>query len=163
MMVELGTIYSSQKQRELFKNGPLRQTWAKQYPQIFDFDDQRIAESQPNYHFFEWLCAVLFYNTFGYLSLLEQYEFKIHSEKQKKLATILPEPLVRFILDHKAHTGAQCPDLLVYAPDFSDWFFCEIKGPGDKIGNKQKALFEEIVNRTGKEIGLLCFRERLNL
>jgi hypothetical protein len=40
-----------------------------------------IAQSQPSYHFFEWLAAVLVFQTFGYLSLLEQYEFKAHERK----------------------------------------------------------------------------------
>ena len=36
----------------------------------------------------------------------------------------------------------QAPDLLVYKPDFSDWFFCEVKGGKDRLREEQESRFE---------------------
>lgn len=44
----------------------------------------------------------------------------------------------------------QCPDLLVYAPDRSDWFFVEVKGPRDRLRPKQRDYFDELTSVTGR-------------
>ena len=53
----------------------------------------------------------------------------------------------------------QAPDLLMYAPDYSDWFFCEVKGPTDRLRSEQREYFEAIAELCGKKIGVLRFRE----
>ena len=59
--------------------------------------------------------------------------------------------------DRTEHGRAQGPDLLVYARDFSDWFFCEVKGPGDRLHPEQKRKFEALAAASGKPVRLLRF------
>jgi hypothetical protein len=150
-----------QHQRELFKNGELIKQWAIQYPFIFDEQDKNIAEhqAQAGYHFFEWLAAIVIYESLGLLSLIEQYEFAVHQRKQKVLNQILPTKVQLIIRDHKADFGnIQCPDLLVYAPDYSNWFFCEVKGPNDQLGQKQDKFFEALINVGERPIWMIKFK-----
>ena len=59
-------------ERELFASGELWQQWVREYPNIFDEDDRRLARSQAKLgiHFYEWQAAVLLYQTMGYHSLV---------------------------------------------------------------------------------------------
>ena len=50
---------------------------------------------------------------------------------------------------------AQPPDLLMYAQDLSDWFFCEVKGPGDRLRAEQLSKFEALAETSGKAVRLL--------
>jgi VRR-NUC domain len=95
-------------------------------------------------------------HTTGYLSLVEKYEFAIHSRKQQIVAQLLPHP-VRGLLRDRSHGRAQAPDLLMYAEDFSDWFFCEVKGPRDRIRDEQVRKFGLLAEMTGKPVRLLEF------
>ena len=56
----------------------------------------------------------------------------------------------------------QCPDLLVYHPDLSDWFFCEVKGPRDSLRPEQIELFREMEHTTGKDVYVVNFGELKN-
>lgn len=131
------------------------------YPEIFDKDDERLVESQAKHssHFYEWLAAVLIYNLTGYFSLVEKYQFKNHLTKRDKLKKILPDDLVEIINDSKMK-GAQFPDLLVYKEDFSDWFFCEVKGPTDFLRKSQIELFDQIELISKKEIRIIQFERK---
>jgi hypothetical protein len=72
-----------------FVSGELWWQWAKEYPQIFDGQYIQIAKNQAGpkmrYHFHEWLAAVLIFHTYGYLSLIEQYEFKAAPERKPEV------------------------------------------------------------------------------
>ena len=46
----------------------------------------------------------------------------------------------------------QAPDLLVYKPDFSDWFFCEVKGPHDHMRPVQSAFFEALSSLSSRPV-----------
>jgi hypothetical protein len=155
-IVRLTTIEYTESQRDRFRSGELVKIWAKQYPRIFDKDDIRITRKQPNYHFFEWLAAVIIYNSTGYLSLIEKYEFQNHRRKQKILRKLMTNEQIIQIYLH----GAQCPDLLVYSPDHKDWFFCEVKGSRDKLRKEQIRYFERLCKVTGKRIYLIEFKEK---
>ena len=148
-------------------SGELWRQWAKEYPQIFDEQDIQIAEKgagpEMRFHFFEWLAAVLIFHSYGYSSLIEQYEFKkAHKRKQDALKHLLPCEVFRFVTDRKERFerfgGAQCPDLLSYSPDYSDWFFCEVKGPGDKLQESPSRLFDELARISGKPIRMMYFQ-----
>lgn len=110
------------------------------------------------YHFHEWLGAVLLHESTGYLALVEQYEFPVHKRKFEILRRLGSDDLLRLIADRATWGGVQCPDLLVYSPDLSGWFFCEVKGPGDKIRDVQRQYFEAIGRVSGKDIALLTLR-----
>lgn len=154
-----GCFEYSETQRELFKAGILWKRWIRDYPDLFDKDDERLVESQAayNYHFYEWLAAVLLYNLTGYLSLVEKYQFQNHLVKRNKLEKLLPGELLKTVYDSKRR-GAQFPDILAYRDDYSDWFFCEVKGPNDFIRKGQVDLFGQIERLTRKEVRIIRFK-----
>jgi hypothetical protein len=95
MLTELREFGYRPQQWERFVSGELWRQWTKEYPQIFDEQDIQLAISQAGpkmrYHFHEWLAAVLIFHTYGYLSLIEQYEFKAaHERKQAVMKLLLP-------------------------------------------------------------------------
>ena len=159
MFTEIGMFEYHPAQRARFVDGSLRQKWCQQYPLLFDKEDQLIAEHQPRYHFFEWLAAILLYNCTGYLSLVEQYEFRRHARKQRILRKLLSSSVLELIYDRQAYKKTQCPDLLVYAPDMSDWFFCEVKGPQDRLQSVQKEYFEALAKLSEVDIRIIRFRK----
>ena len=151
----IGTVPFHPSQRERFGSGELAPEWARRYPKLFDEDDLRLATSQPYYHFFEWLGAIVLFNTTGYLSLVEKYEFRAHPRKVQIVEQLVPPEA----LEAMRGGEAQCPDLLVYAPDLSDWFFCEVKGPRDRLRPVQKQYFASLSTRCAKPVYVLRFRE----
>jgi hypothetical protein len=100
------------------------------------------------------------FQTHGYLSLIEQYEFKkAHERKQTVIKGLLPPKVLTSVTVHKhCFGGVQCPDLLTYSPDYSDWFFCEVKGPRDRLQESQSQFFEELARVSGKQIRVVRFR-----
>ena len=147
---------TSQIQRGLFKDGILARQWAETYPSIFDAQDLKIALNQPDYHFYEWLAAVMFWHSIGYLSLVEKYEFKRHKRQQEILRKLIPSDLFVLVTDHRQEFGnTQVPDLLVYAPDMSDWFFCEVKGGTDRLRPEQENEFRIFSELSKKPIYMI--------
>jgi hypothetical protein len=159
------TFFYSKRQRDRFKKRELFKEWYKQYPQIFDEDDFRITVEQSKGHYFEWLSAILIFHNSGYLSLVEKYQFKSHKRKHdilKQFASSgqITAELYDLIINGKKNGfgNSQCPDLFVYLPDGSDWYFCESKG-ADVITLSQKRYFEKLCRVSGKKIQLMKFRE----
>lgn len=147
-------------QKERFISGELWREWVAQYRNmLFDEDDYRLAENQAalGYHFYERLAAILIFQSMGYYSLVEEYEFKKHKRKQNILHQLVSADLLALIDNRETYGNVQCPDLLAYAPDFSDWFFCEVKGPKDRLRSRQEDYFRAIVEVTGKSIRLIEF------
>lgn len=148
--------------RERFQSGAGVRDWYEQFRGIlFDGDDLRLAESQPSYHFYEWLGAVVMHQATGYRCLLQKYQFAAHPHKQETLARLIPATLAA-IFDGQVARGEggnrmQGPDLLMYAPDESAFFFCEVKGPNDDLRPKQIRFFESVAEATGQRIELLRF------
>jgi hypothetical protein len=119
---------------------------------LFDEQDYMIAHNRPTYHFGEWLTAIHLYHAHGHHSLLEQYEFPSHKRKQLMVDRILPEPTRLLLREKVGHPGPQCPDLLVFRPDFSDWFFCEVKRPGESVSKSQRQFFAQLEEASGKPV-----------
>jgi hypothetical protein len=151
-----GRILFTEEQRKRFRSGELVKEWFRIYKEIFDEDDFRITLKQNSYHFFEWLAAIVIYNTTGYLSLVEKYRCKNHPRKQKILHKLFSDEIVAKI----CRGGVQNPDLLCYRQDFKDCFFCEVKGLRDRIRLVQKERFRELEQLTGKEIYLIEFKKK---
>jgi hypothetical protein len=89
----IATVNVVPSQRARWQNGHLAQEWRTRFPNLFDDDDLRIATSQPNVHFYEWLGAVVLHHATGYLSLVEKYEFATHPRKQQIVTQLLPVPV----------------------------------------------------------------------
>lgn len=159
-ITDIGTIEILRSQRDLWRSGGLAPEWARRFPEPFDEDDVRLVEGQGPYgwHFVEWLAAMVLYHTTGYLSLVSKYEFAKHLRKQELVEKVLPPGVLAILRDRTEHGSAQGPDLLVHARDFSDWFFCEAKGPRDRLRAEQERKFEALATVTGKPMRLLHFR-----
>lgn len=147
-------LYTS-AQREAFRSGVLLEEWASRYPQLFDERDIEITRKQLNYHFFEWLAAILLYESTGYLSLVEKYETASHARKLEAFRKAVPGAVYEFVLQNRSGV----PDLFVYAPDLSSWFFCEIKGPKDILRPHQIARHAELEKVSGKPVVILGLKE----
>jgi hypothetical protein len=156
-ITKIATANVVRSQRERWQSGHLAQEWRTRFPNLFDDDDLRLANSQPAIHFYEWLGAVVLHHTTGYLSLVEKYEFATHPRKQQIVAQLLPSP-VRDALRDRNQGHAQAPDLLMYAEDLSDWFFCEVKGPRDRLRDEQVRKFGLLADMTSKPVRLIEFR-----
>ncbi|MGA3116960.1 MAG: VRR-NUC domain-containing protein [Syntrophobacteraceae bacterium] len=146
------------REKARFHAGSLRIEWAAQYPQVFDEQEERIAANQAGGHFFEWFAAVHLYETTGWLSLVESYQFKIQKWKRNVLQKLGASELLEFF-DSQGKAGfgrRQAPDLLVYAPDLSEFYFCEVKGPKDRLRPVQIEYFRAMAKAAGgKEVVIL--------
>ena len=155
-ITKIAPIQVDPAQRARWQSRNLALEWRQKFPDLFDDDDLRIAKSQPNIHFYEWLGAIVLHHTTGYLSLVEKYEFATHPRKQQIVAQLLPGH-VRDALRDRSQGRAQAPDLLMYAEDLSDWFFCEVKGPRDRLREEQVRKFEHLADMTSKPVRVLEF------
>lgn len=156
-ITQLGTVDVVRSQVERWRSGHLAQGWKARFPDLFDEDDLRVATTQPGSHFYEWLGAIVLHHTTGYRSLVEKYEFATHPRKQQIVSQLMPSE-VRDALRDRIHGRAQAPDLLMYAEDLSDWFFCEVKGPRDRLRDEQIRKFGRLADMTSRPIRLLEFR-----
>src|SRR3954447_5717786 len=66
-------------------------------------------------------------------------------------ALLAPE-IQAALRDRVEHGSAQPPDLLMYAPDLSDWCFCEVKGPADALRPQQVRKFDALATMTGRPV-----------
>jgi hypothetical protein len=147
------TYHTSQRQR--FQDGFLVSEWASRYPVLFDERDIELATNQPNYHFFEWLSAVLLYESTGYLSLLENYSAKNHPAKLESFRTIVPNEISDSVIQNQSGI----PDLFCYHPTTKDWMFFEVKGGRDKIRSNQEQRIAELEALSGKPIWIINLKE----
>ena len=146
------------EQREAFARGPLREHWFESYPDIFDDRDVRNVRNRPERHFYEWLVAVSLYHATGRLSLVEKYPFA-HARKQESLRRLGADRLLAFFraqwtagTSENAFGRLQPPDLLLYDPAGTDYVFCEVKGPGDRLRPEQVAYFLALQEATVRPV-----------
>lgn len=154
-MVQFDFLFSYHTaQQERFRSGELADLWYERYGDVlFDKEDLRLAKSQPQNHFFEWLAAVLLHEATGYRSLIEKYTSRNHLRK----IGIFKDLVGPDFCDWAFANGAGFPDLFVYHPHSGDWFFAEVKGGADRERAHQTARFMEISNRcrrTVRRVGL---------
>ena len=126
-------------QRERFRAGSLAEEWAARYPMLFDRADLEIVRNQPQYHFFEWLSAVLIYEATGWCSLVEGYTSGTRPRKRETLRATVGDEIFRWLETH----GSGQPDLFSFQAATDQWFFCEVKGGPDKERDNQRVWREE--------------------
>jgi hypothetical protein len=97
------------------------------------------------------------YHATGYLPLTTTHDFEFPPAKERIVKRMLSRD-VRGVIRDRTKGATQAPDLLMYAPDHSDWFFCDAKGPRDQLRRKQRAKFEVIALASGKPVRVLRFR-----
>ena len=134
----------------------MAEEWYEKYP-FFDPADFRNTQRQHDYHFFEWLAAIRIYERSGWFSMVEKYDFGNHPRKLCILKLLTTEKQIH-ALDRR-NRPCQCPDLLVYKPDLSDFYFCEVKGPKDRTRPKQEEYFVRLAKRSGKPVCFAKLRE----
>jgi hypothetical protein len=149
-------------------SGGLIQTWYEEYPEIFDESDLKNAVHQPIHHFLEWLSATLMFESSGWCSLIEKYgRFKQKGRKQEVIQALRESGQISARLhDMMQFPGRfgfperqQCPDLLVYRADCSDWRFVETKWSGEKFHGQQQAFFKALSKSSGRPVEVARFRE----
>jgi hypothetical protein len=156
-MLLLGEFPFDPNAREAFTCGELREDWFRRYPMLFEGQDRVLAEHQPKNHFFEWLGAIRIYEETGWLSLLEKYQFRQHARKHELFTSLVPHNVSHLLTDSHFFGARQGPDLFVYAPDRTDWFFCEVKGGPDRLRETQSTLFATLERITGRPVRLIRF------
>ncbi len=143
-------------------DSPLIPRWAEKYPFLFDELDVRTAKNQApvskgGFHFFEWLAAILFFEATGKYSLVEGYQGAKHERKQEILRRLLTDTQRSLVLNTDRTFKAQAPDLLVYDPGCLSYFFCEVKGPRDRMRPKAGEFFRAIGEACGKPVVIAHF------
>lgn len=158
--ITYATFITTKAHREYFTKGNLVEDWSLMYPFLFDAQDTQIALNQRHlsYHYYEWFAAILLYHTRGLLSLIETYAYKSHKRQRKILETLVAGKTLDLITSRGISSVTQCPDLLLYTPERSEWFFCEVKGPRDKLHEKQINFFHELEGVSGKQINIVKFK-----
>lgn len=154
-MKSLGSFAVPQARQDSWKALELQRSWAERYPRLFDDHDLRLAMSQgkEGYHFAEWLGAIIVSTITGYDALVSKYQYPKHTHKRQVVAALGLTHVLR--LKHPLFGGTQGPDLLMYRPDWSDFFFCEVKRPGDTLKPTQDRYFRYLESETRKPVRLL--------
>ncbi len=153
MSIELTFLFDPGR-RANFADGSLVDEWYEAYRDMFDKDDYRLARSQPGNHFFEWLAAVLLRESTGYYSLIEKYESTSHAAKIDTFRKAVDPAVFEFAMAHRAGL----PDLFVYRPGTSDWFFCEVKGGPDRLSQGQLLAHGELERISKRPVRILWLR-----
>jgi hypothetical protein len=140
------------------------EAWQRDYPFLFDVRDASLANDYQGRslspYFLQWYAAIKLYETLGYYSLNEKYECSGHAAKQGLLRRLVSEEAFRFIVNpHPIYGEGNCPELLLYKPDFSDWCFCTVSGPKDTMQLEQARYWRELIAVTGKKIMQVCLKE----
>jgi hypothetical protein len=153
------TYHAAQQAR--FRSVALAEEWKERYPMLFEQVDLNLVRTQPRYHFFEWLSAVLIFEATGWLSLVEGYTADTHPQKRAKLREIVGEEILRWLDDHESGQ----PDLFVYGSRPDEWFFCEVKGGPDRERQNQRewtARFRKLLKSQkvrGERVRLIHLKE----
>lgn len=141
--------------KQQWREGELQARWAQQFPMLFDADDLRLAigkQGAAGFHLVEWLGAILAHHLTGWSALVSKYQLPSHRDKR---AVVRRLGLTDLLLKRPARFGkTQGPDLLMFAPDFSDWMLVEVKGP-DSLRAKQPAYFDYLEKESGRPIRLI--------
>ncbi len=152
-------IQYTKAQHDLFRSGPLFETWATAYPMLFDDIDLALARSQARLgrHFVEWLAAIHLFHTRGWISLQAKYLYKKHKAKRAIVEGLVSSEAMDFFNSLKPAEYYQSPDLFSYTPSTGEWRFVEVKNrrSSDKLRQSQIAFFDRVLEATGAELHLV--------
>ena len=151
------TIHCTKAIRDLWPD-PLARQWLQQYPDIFDRDDLRLAMNQARYHFCEWFAAIHLFHREGAHSLVEQYVYQNHPAKVARMATLLSERERKTLDAIRVAHAVQLPDLFVFVPKTSRYWFAEVKGPRDHLSTKQSRSHDAITRELKVPVEIIQVR-----
>ncbi len=148
------TVYCTASLRAQWPN-PLAGLWWRAYPELFDDADLRQLGKQPDNHFREWLTAVHHHHRYGVSVLVEKYMCSAdsHPRKYELLERVVGRDAAAFLRTFVR--GGQPPDLLVYAPGYSQYWFVEVKGSKEGPTEAQPETFDRIREELGARIELV--------
>ncbi len=132
-------------ERKLWRKRLLQGEWFREYPELFDCDDLKLAmrRDKKSYEFGEWLTAIHFWNK-GFHVLLPKYTHKANEVKYQKAVDLLGKKDVKKL----ARPGR--PDLLAYK-DKEHLVFVEVKVEGDRVSRTQRKMMRRIAKYFGKD------------
>ena len=152
----IGSFHVTKDQRAKWRALVLQPSWAQQYPQLFDDQDLRLAtgpQGRAGYHMVEWIGAIVLHTLTGFHALVSKYQFANHPRKRKVVESLgLSDALCR---GRHPFSNIQGPDLLMYSPNSQNFWFCEVKGPGDTLKPDQADYFRFLESSTGQKVQLL--------
>jgi hypothetical protein len=148
------TIHCTKAIRGLWPD-PLARQWLQQYPDVFDEDDMRLTVNQPKNHFCEWFAAIHLFHREGASSLLEKYVFQNHPKKVAQFAAVLSEQERKTLDAIRKSCAVQPPDLFVFVPKTNRYWFAEVKGPGDRLSDKQIRSHDAINHELGVPVEII--------
>jgi len=159
MFVELGSFIITKQQRELYKAGVIWNEWLRKYPELFDEKDQQFFRNQAvyGYGFVEALAIIFLYNSTGYIPMFGSYGLGTHPTKNALVRQLLSEEAWNLVT-YKGGSQPMPPDIFAYAPDKSDYLFCEVKGPGDRLRETQIEYFQVLQQISGKPVYTIKYR-----
>ncbi len=159
-LLELPPITVQRSEHQRWRTGTLAEEWLQANPLVFDADDLRLAvvRRKQGRHYFEWAAARHLHKITGFNALVCKYEFAAHRAKRAIVKQLLPPAVDSILRDRKLYGNAQAPDLLMYAPDFTAFFFCEVKGPTDRLRPEQLRKFSAIAQATRQPVHLIRVR-----
>jgi hypothetical protein len=91
--------------------------------------------------------------------LITKYAFPSHKRKWRIFNEIAPQPVLTLLSRDKdrGYGGTQGPDLFVYKPDATDWFFVEVKGLTDRMRPSQEKLFKKLGRESDRPVRVAKF------
>ena len=119
---------------------------------MFDDDDLRLTRKQPNYHFVEWVAAIHLFHMNHVHVLLKKYASPRHVRKCSIIDRILGPEHRQFL---RNELEGQPPDLFVFRPDGSEFWFTEVKGPTDTLRPTQSRNHERLRERFGVRVDVI--------
>jgi hypothetical protein len=157
----LGVFPYHRDLRIQFRSGVLAAEWVKQYHSLFDHLDleQAVNQAQHGYLFHEWFAAIMLHHATGYHALVAHYHFAKHARKMDIAKALLGPAAWQRGMEVIADFRAQPPDLLMYSPNRESWFFCEVKGPTDRLRPRQRECFEALAELTGQSVMVVALTE----
>lgn len=155
---QLESLTYDPEQRSGFRAGDLARSWAQEFPFLFSAPDLERALNQPPHHYFEWAAAVHLFRSRGHLSVMECEFPNAGLPKGAVVQRLLGPEVADWLQSRQSQRVVQCPDLLVHSPDMADAYFCEVKGPTDRLRRSQVEFFQTLRARTGKAVKVLRFK-----
>ena len=109
------------------------------------------------YGFVESLTIIFLYNATGYIPILGNYGLQTQPHKNAIVKELVSNETWGLVT-YKGGSQPMPPDVFVYAPDKSDFFFCEVKGPSDRLRAPQVKYFQQIQETSGKLVYTVKYR-----
>lgn len=100
---------------------------------------------------------IFLYNSTGYIPIFGSYGQGTQQPKNVIVEKIVPRETWDVILNMSEY-HSQPPDLFVYSPITYDYFFCEVKGPRDKLRETQVQYFDLLQKVSGKPVYTIRYK-----